>query len=54
MSIEIVITTHIIRILFGVMVRALNAKMKVMGSNPEVQVDYYSEELCTVQQVVAV
>jgi hypothetical protein len=45
---------HIICILFGVMVRALNAKMKVMGLNPEIHGDYYSEQLCTVQQVVDV
>jgi hypothetical protein len=54
MFIESVITTHVIRILFDVVVRALNAKMKVLGSNPEVHVEYLSEELCTIQQVVAV
>ncbi len=54
MYIESVITAHFIRELFGVVVRALTSKRKVLSLNPDMDVEYLNEELCTVQKVVAV
>jgi hypothetical protein len=48
MSIGSVIIAYFRRELFGVVVIALNVKMKVLGSNPYVRIVYSSEELCTV------
>ncbi len=49
MSIDSVVTAHSTCDLFGVLVRALTAKVMVMGLNPDVYDKYKSEVLCTVQ-----
>ncbi len=42
MSIESVITAYFIRDFFGVVVRALNSKTKVMDLNPDVHEEIYT------------
>ncbi len=54
MFIQSVITVEFIPDLVGVMLRALHAKMKVVGQNPDIYEKFKSDELCTVQMVAAI